>query len=83
MEQCFTGDRVLLDDDYLGPATIHVRENGVITSIIRSRVQPLPHVQVRGGRIGRVTDLSHPPVQRSGRLSLQGEDFTLRGIGSR
>ena len=48
MEQYFLGDRVLLDDDYLGPATLHVSGDGTIISVTRGRhLQPPQGVQVR------------------------------------
>ena len=50
MEQCFIGDRVLLDNGYLGPATVHVNKEGVITKVVRSRDHPPTGAQVSRDR---------------------------------
>ncbi|XP_043220876.1 allantoinase-like [Amphibalanus amphitrite] len=85
MEQCFLGDRVLLEDDYLGPATLCVDGDGVITSVTRGRVTPPEGAKVTDfGPLLVMPGLvdSHVHVNEPGRTAWEGFDSATRAAAA-
>ncbi|XP_043191844.1 allantoinase-like [Amphibalanus amphitrite] len=85
MEQCFLGDRVLLEDNYLGPATLCVNGDGVITSVTRGRVTPPEGAKVTDfGPLLVMPGLvdSHVHVNEPGRTAWEGFDSATRAAAA-